>query len=130
MVTETDGSTLNINLNQKWSPPTTQTEHQPRHMPIPPDPARVKTNALTIQKKTCSCGNWQDFKYPSRHAMAYFRKCKDMSFPDILQVHMHDYCRNKSMQQIYGYNIFPIVQDQIRYNGETNPPTLGIWQPG
>ena len=55
MVTETYGSTLNTNLNQQWTPPTTQTEHQQRHMPIPPAPARVKTNPLTIQEKTCSC---------------------------------------------------------------------------
>ena len=34
---------------------------------------------------------------------------------------VHDYYRNKSMQQIYGYNIFPEVQDQIRYDGKTNP---------
>ena len=55
MVIEAYGSTLNINLNQQWTPPTTQTEHQQRYMPIPPAPARVKTNALTIQE-TCSCG--------------------------------------------------------------------------
>ena len=100
------------------------------HMPVPPAPARVKTNVLTIQEKTCSCGRWQEYKYPYRHAVAYFRKWEDMSFPDTLQVHVHDYYRNKSMQQIYGYNIFPVVQDQIRYDGETNPPVLGIWQPG
>ena len=33
MVTETYGSTLNINLNQQWTPPTTQAEHQQSHMP-------------------------------------------------------------------------------------------------
>ena len=48
----------------------------------------------------------------------------------ILKEHVHDYYQNKSMQQIYGYNIFPVVQDQIRYDGETNPPTLGMQQPG
>ena len=53
-----------------------------------------------------------------------------MLFPDILQQHVHDYYRNKSMQQIYGYNIFPVVQDQIRYDGKINPPALGTWQPG
>ena len=42
---------LNINLNQQSTPPTTQTEHRQRHMPIPPAPARVKTNVLTIQEK-------------------------------------------------------------------------------
>ena len=30
----------------------------------------------------------------------------------------------------YEYNIFPVVQDQIRYDGETYPPTLGSRQPG
>ena len=73
MVTETYGSTLNINLNQQQTPPTTQREHQQRHMPIPPAPARVKTNVLTMQEKTCSCGRWQEFKFLCRHAMAYFR---------------------------------------------------------
>ena len=130
MVTETYVSTLNINLNQQWTPPTTQTEHQQRHMPIPPAPATLKTNAPTIQEKTCSCGRRQEYKYPCRHAMAYFWKWQDVSFPDILQDHVHDYYWNKSMQQIYGYNIFPVVQDQIRYDGETNPPTLGMQQPG
>ena len=122
MVIKAYGSTLNINLNQQWTPPTTQTEHQQRHMPIPPDPARLKTNVLTIQEKTCSCGRWQEYKYPGRHAISYFKKWEDMSFPDILQKHVHDYYRNKSMHHIYGYSIFPVVQDQIRYNGETNPP--------
>ena len=79
----------------------TQMEHQQRHISIPPAPARVKTNVLTIQEKTCSCGKWQEYEYPCRHAVAYFRKWAYMSFPDILQQHVHDYCRNKSMQQIY-----------------------------
>ena len=124
MFTETDESTLNINLNQHQTPPSTMQEHQHRHMPVLPGLARVKTNVLAIKEKTCWCGRWQEYKYPCRHAMAYFRKWEDMSFPDILQVHVHDYYKNKSMQQKYGCHIFPVVQNQIRYNGETNPPTL------
>ena len=114
MVTETYGSAVNINLNQQCTEPTTRMEHQQRHMPIQPAPARMRTNVVTIQEKTCSCGRWQEYKYPCRPAMAYFRKWEDMSFMDFLQQHVHDYYRNKSMQQIYGYNIFPAVQDQIR----------------
>ena len=53
-----------------------------------------------------------------------------MSFPAILDQHVHDYYKNKSMKQIYEYNVFPVVQDQIRYNGETNPPTVAARQPG
>ena len=55
-------------------------------MPIPPAPARVKTNALTIQEKTCSCGRWQEYKYPCRHAMAELQEMgRYMPFLDILQ---------------------------------------------
>ena len=68
-------------------------------MPIPPAPARVKTNVLTLQEKTCSCGRWQEYKYPCSHAVVYFRRWEDMSFLDIIQQHVHDYYRNKSMQQ-------------------------------
>ena len=57
--------------------------------------------------------------------MAYFRKWEDMSFPDILQQDVHDYYWNKIIQQIYEHNIFPIVQDQIRYERESNPPYWG-----
>ena len=128
MVRETYGST--INLNQQQVPPTTQTEHQQRNMPILSAPLSVKTNVLTIQENTCSCRRWQEFKHPCRHAMAYFRKWEDMSFPGILDQHVHDYYKNKSMQQIYEYNVFPVVQDQTRYNGETNPPMVVARQPG
>ena len=48
MVTETYGSMLNINLNQQQTQPTTEMEYQERHMTIPPAPARVETNVLTI----------------------------------------------------------------------------------
>ena len=41
---------LNINLNQQQTQLMTQMEHQQRHMPTPPAPARVKTNVLTIQE--------------------------------------------------------------------------------
>ena len=34
------------------------------------------------------------------------------------------------MQQIYEYNVFPVVQDQIRYDGETNPPKVVARQLG
>ena len=59
MIAETYRSMLNISLNQQQTQTTTQMEHQQRHVPTPPAPARVKTNVLMIQEKTCSCGRWQ-----------------------------------------------------------------------
>ena len=125
MVTETYGAKVNINLNQQQPESTTQIQQQLRVMCPPLDPARVKTTVLNIQEKTCSCGRWQEYKYPCRHSIAYFRKWEDVSFPDILQQHVHDYYRNKSMEQIYEHSIFPVVQDQIRYDGQTHPQCWG-----
>ena len=110
MITETYGSMLNINLNQQQTQHMAQMEHQQRHIPTPPAPARVKTNILTIQEKTCSCGRWHEYEYPCRHAIAYFRKWEHMSFLDILQQHVHEYYRNKRMQQIYEYYIFQLYK--------------------
>ena len=128
MVTETYDAT--INLNQQQVLQTTPMEHQQSNIPIPSAPPSVKTNVLTVPEKTCSCSRWQEFKYPCRHAVAYFRKWEDMSFPALLENHVHDYYKNKNMQQIYEYNVFPVVQDQIRYDGQTNPLTVGARQLG
>ena len=84
-------------LNQQHTPPTTEQEHQHRHMPVLPVPTRVNTNVLANEDKTHYCGRWQEYKYPCRHAMAYFRKWEEIMFPDILQMLMHDYYKNKSM---------------------------------
>ena len=78
MITETYGSVININLNQQHTQPMAQMEHEQRHMPTPPAPARVKTNVLMIQEKTCYCGRWQEYKYPCRQAIAYFSKGEDI----------------------------------------------------
>ena len=91
MVMETYRAKLNSNLNQPQPESPTQVQQQRKDMPPLPGPARVKTNVLHIQEKTCSCGRWQEYKYPWRHAIAYIRKWEDMSFPDILKQHMHDY---------------------------------------
>ena len=120
---------MNINLSMLLTPPAMEHKHQNRNMLLLPVQARVKSNVLAIEEKTCSCGRWQEYKYPRRHAIAYFMKWDDMPFPDIMQVHVHDYYKNKSMQQIYAYNMFPLIH-QFRYDGETNLTTLGTQQPG
>ena len=30
------------------------------------------TNVITVHQGTCTCGRWQDHKFPCQHAMAYF----------------------------------------------------------
>ena len=47
--------------------------------------SRAKTNVLTVAEKCCSCGKWQEYKYPCMHTMAYFQKWEQLAFPTILQ---------------------------------------------
>ena len=48
-----------------------------------------------LSKKDMFLWKVEEYKYPCRHAMAYFRIWEDMSFPGILQQHVHDYYRTK-----------------------------------
>ena len=51
MITETYGSMLNINLNQQQTQHMAQVEHEQRHMPTPPAPARVKNQYSYYPRK-------------------------------------------------------------------------------
>ena len=87
---------------------------------------RVKSNILMVDEQCCSCGKWQEYKYPCPHAMAYFQKWEELSFPRILQHLVHSWYWYKSLHEIYENNIFPVVQDQMQYDGITKP--LVVWK--
>ena len=70
--------------------------------------SRAQSNVLTVADKCCSCGKWQEYKYPCTHAMAYFWKWEQLAFPMILQHHVHDYYWLDRLHQIYDNNIFPV----------------------
>ena len=67
-----------------------------------------------------------EVQIPCQHAMIYFWKWEAMSFPRILQLHVHDYYRYKSLQELYENDIFPIIQDQFQYDRKTKP--LDVWK--
>ena len=58
------------------------------------------------------------------HAMAYLWKWEQLVLPTILQYHVQDYYWSERLQQIYDNNIFPVIQDQIWYDGKTHPPSI------
>ena len=64
------------------------------------------------------------------HAMACSQKWEQLAFPTILQYHVPDYYWFERLQQIYDNNIFPVIQDQIQYNGITHPPNVWKKQAG
>ena len=97
--------------------------------------------ALILKDKILNCFflDDDDYLHLKAHAITHFTEDqtehitpmhvfhdKGMSFPRILKLHVHNYYRYKSLQEIYENNIFPIIQDQIQYNGKTKPP--GVWK--
>ena len=92
--------------------------------------SRAKTNVLTVGDKCCSCSKWQEYKYPSLHAMAYLHKWEQLAFITILQHHVHEYYWFERLQQIYDNIIFPFLLDQIQYDGISKPPSVWKKQAG
>lgn len=73
----------------------------------------------------CSCGKWQDFKYPCRHALAYINHTDPyLPFEIVVLKYTHDYYKAKSLHGLYSKNIVPVIMDHIRFDGETEPPTI------
>ena len=115
MVTERWGATLNINLNVQQTPPAIEHKHQNRNMPLPPLQARVKSSVLATEEKTCflcEVAGIQVFLAGMLCHTSGAGACAGL-------------LQEQKYQQIYAYDIFPIIQDQIRYNGKTNPLTIG-----
>ena len=85
--------------------------------------SRAKTNVLIVPEQCCSCGKWQEYKDPCSHAVAYLRKCRDLSSknftescPPMVGVPVQE------LQVIYENNIFPAAQDQMWYDSITKAP--------
>lgn len=78
------------------------------------------------EAECCTCGKWQDSKYPCRHAVAYFRKWMEKDLRWILDNKVHYYFKYKSLHLLYENNIFPVILDNIRYDGKSKPPPITV----
>ena len=91
-----------------------------------PIPCKTIHHSVFPETKCCSCGKWQDNKYPCRHAVTYFRKWLEKDLGWILRYEVHYYYKYKSLQELYKRNIFPVIVDQIRYDNESKPPPVRV----
>jgi hypothetical protein len=49
------------------------------------------THILRPGRHWCSCGIWQEYRYPCVHACAYFRKWVESDLQNVLQSEVNDY---------------------------------------
>ena len=74
------------------------------------------------QQQHCTCGKWQEHRYPCRHGMAYFRKWEEREFKWILDNKVHFFYKYECLQALYKPNLVPVITESIRYDGVTLPP--------
>jgi MULE transposase domain/SWIM zinc finger len=82
-------------------------------------------NRIVIVKpdsEWCSCGVWQDFLYPCRHACAVFRKWKEREFSYVLGNLVHPFYTFEFVHNSFTKNVFPVCLETIEYDGETKEP--------
>jgi hypothetical protein len=84
----------------------------------------LKHNIVNAQMKTCTCGKFQEMMYPCRHAMAYYRKWEKVSLRQIVDNHVHGYYKFGTHQSMYTFNMYPVISDNIQYDGTTKPPPI------
>ena len=83
-------------------------------------PAHV-VNPITNK---CSCGKWQEHQYSCRYALAYFRLWEEKTSPWILDNKVVGLWRYKTLKQVYGPNLFPVVMSSVSRDGVTQPPRV------
>ena len=80
------------------------------------------THILRPGRRWCSCGMWQEYRYPCVHACAFFRKWVECDLQYVLQSEVDDCYTYSSVHGLFTRNIVPVVLDCLSYDGETKPP--------
>ena len=88
--------------------------------------SRTRTNVVVPDKETCSCGKWQDFRYPCRHGVAYYHKWLGKDLAWILENKVHYYYKHAALHGLYQPNVHPVITDGLRYDGRTKQPKVKV----
>ena len=78
----------------------------PDVIPVPtPVGARNAVHTVRPTTRECTCGVWQDYLVPCRHACAVLKQHCQMTWEDIQNVHIHPYYTCGSLHELYSKNI-------------------------
>jgi MULE transposase domain/Ulp1 protease family, C-terminal catalytic domain len=81
-------------------------------------------HTIDLDKKTCSCGIWQEMGCPCVDATAYFRLHVELPFNSICSQHCSPFYSYASQQALLRNNFIPPIIDNLRMDGTTLPPKL------
>ena len=75
-------------------------------------------------RESCTCGKWQEHRYPCTHGVTYYRLYEEQSLRHILEEKVSEVYKYQSLQGLYRQTIMPVVLDELQYDGETKPPPV------
>ena len=83
-------------------------------------------HVLYLEKKYCTCGEWQEHRYPCVHMVVYLRQLRVVEcFEDLLDSeYVADIYRQGSVVKCYESNIIPVATTLVECDGETTAPKV------
>ena len=84
---------------------------------------------VTPAAQKCSCGKWQEYLYPCKHSLAFYKLVKGKSLEWIMQTKVNKMWHYSNVKDIYKHNIIPVIVDTVKMDGVTKPPFVKR-QPG
>jgi hypothetical protein len=114
------------------------TDDGPQETPVLPEVLPVPTrlgernavHTVSPLSRHCTCGVWQDYLVPCKHACAVFKQQYQLSFNDIQEKHVHPYYTCGSLHELYSNNIFPVCIDNLEHDKVTLPPEVRVRSAG
>ena len=79
------------------------------------------SHVIDVSKKSCSCGQWQDFGIPCLDAIAYYRHVQEKELGWVVgnaPKYLHGYACQKA---IVKKNLIPVVIDNLELDNKTEP---------
>ena len=85
---------------------------------------RGERHTLYVEKRFCTCGEWQEYLHPCIHLVVFLRQTHAFtSFEDMLNSdYIDDIYREKSIKEFYKNNIIAVASSLISCDGKTKAP--------
>ena len=86
----------------------------------------IAIHLVKPNEEWCSCGKWQDYKYPCRHALCYFKMMEENILQTVVDKYTHNFYKYVNVHNLYKKNIRPVIIDHLRYDEKTEPPSVYV----
>ena len=82
---------------------------------------------VDLGNKTCTCGKFQEYKYPCKHACTVLHQMKSMTLRQVMESnYVHDLYRKSSLQELWKDCVRPPGIQFLDPDNETKPPKVVI----